>query len=128
MRLFHVIRSGVVLALGCLVFGPVGCRKEVKPGVVYNVSVLTLGKDGKATPQGSVTRMDSAGVGSEQEISHEGNTFSLAIRKTQYGRATFDVTFPDKAVQRVQVKAGQPKDILPRGQKVGVRIEIQESH
>ena len=52
----------------------------------------------------------------------------MIVRKTQYAKATFDITFPDKSVQRVQVKVGKPKDILPRGQKFGVRIELEESH
>lgn len=128
MRSPHVTRSVIRLGVALLVLVPVGCRKEVKPGVVYNVAIITPDKNGKATPQGSATRVESAGVGSEQEITHEGHTLSLAIRKTQYGKATFDITFPDKAIQRVQVKAGAPKDILPQGQKIGVRIEIQESH
>jgi hypothetical protein len=105
-----------------------GCGKGGRPGVTYNVSVVTKGQDGRAAPQGPATRVESAVVGAAQELTYEGDTLSLVVRKTQYGKATFDVTFPNKAVQRLQVKVGEPKDVLPGGQKVGVRIELQESH
>jgi hypothetical protein len=108
-----------------LLLVPAGCsKKEVRPSVTYDVSVITKGNDGKATPQGSVTRVESAGVEAVQVLTHEGHTLSLVVRKTQYAKATFDITFPDNATQRVQVKVGEPKDILPRGQKIGVRIEL----
>ena len=119
-------RSRLSVALFLLV--QAGCTREARPGVTYNVSIITRGSDGKVTPQGSVTRVESAGVEAVQAIPYEGQTLSLAVRKTQYGKATFDLTFPNQAVQRVQVKVGEPKDILPRGQKVGVRIELRESH
>ncbi len=118
-------RFGAVL---CLLL-PVGCQKKsARPGATYNVWILSKGNDGKAVPQGSVTSVESAAVETVQEISNEDQSVSLVVRKTQYGKATFDIIFPDKTTQRVQVKAGEPKDILPRGQKIGVRIEILDSH
>jgi electron transfer flavoprotein alpha subunit len=128
-------KSRRCVALWCIRFGaafclllPAGCSKAVKPGATYNVWILAKGSDGKAAPQGSATRVESAAVQNVQEISKEGQTLSLVVRKTQYGKATFDIIFPDKTTQRVQVKAGEPKDILPNGQKVGVRIEVLDSH
>jgi hypothetical protein len=118
------IRFGVVL---CLLL-PAGYSKAVRPGATYNVWILTKGNDGKAVPQGSPTRVESAAVENVQEISDEGQTVSLVVRKTQYGKATLDIVFPDKTTQRVQVKAGEPEDILPNGQKIGVRIEVLDSH
>lgn len=119
------IGFGVVL---CLLL-PVGCSKNTaRPGATYNVWILSKGNDGKAVPQGSATYMESAAVENMQEVSNEDQRVSLVVRKTQYGKATFDIVFPDKTTQRVQVKAGEPKDILPDGQKIGVRIEILDSH
>ncbi len=63
---------------------------------------------------------------STQDIRHDGRTLSLQVRKTEFGRATFQVTFPDKNVQQVKVKAGETKDVLPEGQDIGVRIAVQE--
>jgi hypothetical protein len=48
------------------------------------------------------------------------------VRKTEHEKATFDITFPDKTIQMVRVNSGQTKDVLPKGQKIGVRIEVQE--
>jgi hypothetical protein len=118
----------VRLGIALLVLVPASCKKPARPGVTYAVTVISTGKDGKATPQGEATRVESALVESEQAVAHEGHTFLLVVRKTQYGKATFDITFPDKTVQRTQVKAGEPKEVLPRGQKNGVRIEVLESH
>jgi electron transfer flavoprotein alpha subunit len=121
---FLCIQFGAAL---CLLL-PAGCSKAVRPGATYNVWILAKGNDGKAAPQGSATRVESAAVQNVQEISNEGQTLLLVVRKTQYGKATFDIIFPDKTTQRVQVKAGEPKDLLPRGQKIGARIEILDSH
>jgi hypothetical protein len=38
------------------------------------------------------------------------------------------VTFPDQITQMFQVKAGETKDILPKRQKFGVRVELQQSN
>jgi hypothetical protein len=124
----RALRWSIRLGAALFLFAQAGCTKEVRPGVTYNVTVIAQGNEGNATPQGSATRVESAAVGSEQVITHEGDTFSLVVRKTQYGKATFDVTFPDRSTERAQVKLGEPKDILPNGQKTGVRIEVQESH
>ncbi len=119
------IRSSVVL---CLLLAA-GCSKNnARPGATYNVWILTKGNDGKAVTQGAATRVESAAVENVQEVSNEDQVVSLVVRKTQYGKATFDILFPDKTSQRVQVKAGEPKDILPQGQKFGVRIELLDSH
>jgi hypothetical protein len=116
---------GVVLSL----LFQAGCAKAVvKPGVTYEVSIITKEKDGKVTPQGQVTRVESAVAPDAQELSHDGKTLSIVVRKTQYGKATFEITFPDKAVQKALVNVGKSKDILASGQKIGARIEVVESH
>jgi hypothetical protein len=116
----------VALALFLLVIA--GCKTKIQPGATFNLSIIAKDKDGKLTPQAANVQVGGASVESKQEIAYEGQSFSLLVRKTQYGRATFEVTFPDKTTQTFQVKAGESKDILPRGQKLGVRIELQESH
>jgi hypothetical protein len=128
-------KSRRYVALWCIRLGaafclllPAGCSKAVRPGATFNVWILAKGNDGKATPQGEATHVESAAVQNVQEISSEGQPFSLIVRKTQYGKATFEIIFPDKTTHQVQVKAGEPKDILPSGQKVGVRIEVLDSH
>jgi hypothetical protein len=105
-----------------------GCSNKIKSGATFNLSIITKGNDGKLAPQGPITQVGGVRVEAVQILTHEGHTLSLAIRKTQYGKATFEVTFPDKTTQMIQVKAGEPKDVLPKGQKIGVRIELQESH
>lgn len=106
-----------------------GCsNKKIKPGASFTLSIIAKDKQGKLTPQGSVVQVGEAVLDSKQEIGQDGRIYSLLVRKTQYGRATFDVTFPDKTTQMIQVKAGEPKDVLPKGEKIGIRIELQESH
>jgi hypothetical protein len=61
-----------------------------------------------------------------REIGSDGTVLTLAVRKTEHERATFEVTFPDKTSEIVRVKTGETKDVLPKGQKVGVRIEVRE--
>ncbi len=104
-----------------------GCANAPRPGVTGSVTVITRGNDGKAAPQGEATRFEAAVVNTTRELSHEGQTLSLLVRKTEYGKGTFEVTFPDKSTQRVRVSAGETRDVLPEGQAVGLRIELQEA-
>lgn len=118
------------LAMGLvfILFVDAGCSKKIYPGITYNIWIIARDKAGKMMPQGETERIEGARVESMQELTHEGQPLSLLVRKTQYGKATFEVTFPDKTRQMFQVKAGETKDILPTGQKFGVRIELHESH
>jgi hypothetical protein len=116
------------LALCCLVGSGCSGKRAAKPGVTYDLSVLTRDGDGKVTPQGTPTHVESAVVQNVQEVPHEGRTLSVLVRKTEYEKATFDVTFPDRATQMVKVKKGETRDVLPEGQAVGVRIAVQECH
>jgi hypothetical protein len=110
-----------------LVLAAAGCSgKELKPGVTYETTVLTRGANGKAEPQGPATRVESVVVGHTQDITHDGHTLVLTVRKTEYERATFDAAFPDKAHEMVRVKKGESKDLLPQGQALGVRIRVEE--
>jgi hypothetical protein len=104
----------------------VGCAKEARPGVTYSVTALSRGSKGQVAPQGPPTHVETAVVQQVQEIHHDRATLSLLVRKTEYGRATFDVTFPDKTTQRIRVKTGQTQDVLPEGQTLGLRIEVHE--
>jgi len=90
------------------------------------VSVIARGNDGKATPQAPPMRVESAAVKDVKEITHEGRTLSLFVHKTEYERATFDVSFPDKTTQMVRVKTGETRDVMPEAQNIGVRIEVHE--
>jgi hypothetical protein len=123
-----VARRGIQIGVALCLVLMTSCPKTVKPGATFDAWILTKGSDGKMTPQGSAARVDSAAVESVHEISNGSQTLSLIVCKIQYGKATFDVIFPDKTTLRIQVKAGQPKDILPSGQAIGVRIEIVDSH
>jgi hypothetical protein len=109
---------------------PAGCLTEAAPeaGVTFNMVIVTRGNRGGGTPQGSPTRVESAVTETIKEITYEGQTISVQVRKTQFGKATFDVTFPNRAVERVQIRAGETKDIFPKGQSLGVRIDVQEAH
>jgi len=125
---WHLTRWGIGLGFALLLIVQAGCGRGARPGVTYNASIITKGIDGQVTPQGSVTTVKSAVVEAIQKIDYEGDSISVVVRKTQYGKATFDITFPNKDTQRAQVKVGQPKDILPSEEGIGVRIEVQESH
>jgi hypothetical protein len=122
-------RRAVGLGLALLLAVHVGCSKPVpRPGVTGSVTVITPGKDGKPVPQEPATQLQSVATQQVREITHDGSTVSLLVRKTEYGRATFDVTFADKKTEMVRVKVGETKDVLPAGEKLGVRIQVQECH
>lgn len=116
------------LGLALLLLVPLGCGKGQKPGVRYSVALITRGPTGTVTPQEPATSVKSTSAEAGQELAYGGQTYSVTIRKTQYGKATFDIIFPDQRTERVQVKVGHSRDVLPKGQNVGVRIELQESH
>ncbi len=120
--------SLAAIGIACFLLINAGCSSEIKPGAAYNVSIIAKDKAGKLTPQGPIIQVERASVTSKQELTHEGQTFSLLVRKTQYRKATFEVTFPDQITQMFQVKAGETKDILPKRQKFGVRVELQQSN
>ncbi len=120
--------SLAAIGIACFLLINAGCSSEIKSGAVYNVSIIAKDKEGKLKPQGPIIEVGRASVKSKQQLTHEGQTFSLLVRKTQYGKATFEVTFPDQITQMFQVKAGETKDILPKRQKFGVRVELQQSN
>jgi hypothetical protein len=120
--------SLAVIGIACFLLINAGCSPEIKSGAAYNVSIIARDKGGKLEPQGPIIHVERASVTSKQQLTHEGQTFSLLVRKTQYGKATFEVTFPDHTTQMFQVKAGETKDILPKRQKFGVRVELQQSN
>ena len=120
--------SFAAIGIACFLLVNAGCSSEIKSGAAYNVSIIAKDKQGKLKPQGPIIQVERASVTSKQELTHEGQTLSLLVRKTQYGKATFEVTFPDQSTQMFQVKAGETKDILPKRQKFGVRVELQQSN
>jgi hypothetical protein len=102
-----------------------GCsNQKLKPGVTYEATVIARGDDGRPTPQGQPIRVESVLVQDTREIALEGGAVSLLVRKTEHEKATFDVTFPDNTSQMVRIKTGESKDVLPKGQKTGIRIEV----
>ena len=72
--------------------------------------------------------VDGAVVNDVAEVTYEGGAITVQVRKTSHGKATFAITFPDKTTQMIALKAGDSKDLLPKGQKVGLRIQVQEAH
>ena len=120
--------SLAAIGIACFLLINAGCSSEIKPGADYNVSIIAKDNDGKLKPQGPIIQVERAGVQSKQQLTHEDQTLSLLVRKTQYGKATFEVTFPDHNTQMFQAKDGETKDILPKPKKIGVRVELQQSH
>ena len=120
--------SLAAIGIGCFLLLHAGCSSDIKSGAAYNVSIIAKDKEGKLKPQGPIIQVERASVTSKQQLTHEGQTLSLLVRKTQYGKATFEVTFPDQNTQMFQVRAGETKDILPKRQKFGVRVELQQSN
>jgi hypothetical protein len=124
----HATHAILPLAAAFFVFLHAGCSKEVKPGVTCEVFFLAKGDDGTVSTRGPATRIESATVHHVQEIAHEGQALSLLVRKTEYGKAMFEITFPDNETQRVRIEVGETRDVLPKGQKIGLRIAVQDCH
>jgi hypothetical protein len=108
----------------CLVVA--GCSNGPKPGVTFCGFIIVKDSDGQVTLQLPGTLVVSAVANTMREITHEGRTVGVLIRKTEYGKVTLDITFPDKAVERVKIETGKTQDILPEGQSIGIRIQVQE--
>jgi hypothetical protein len=126
--LFSVRRLAILCSLSLVLIVQLGCGKPAPlPGVTYVATLILKGKDGKVTEEQPAERIQSATVNHEQELVHENRTFVVRVRKTEYSKATFDVTFPDQSIQRARVGNRQKKDILPKDQKVGVRIQVEEA-
>ena len=125
----NVWRTQVSLAVALLAGTLSGCFKPAPPppGVTYSVSAVIRGADGRAKQQGEASSVTSAVVDDVQELGYEGGSILVQVRKTEYGKAIFEVTFADKLRQRVAVKAGESAVVLPRGQKLGLRIEVKEA-
>jgi hypothetical protein len=125
----HIPRR-LPLWVGIFLILSVGCSMDSgpAPGVTYACSIVTKGAGGKVTPHDSEKRIEGAVVEATEELTYEGNTFSLQVLKTQFGKSTFEISFPDKSKKKVQVKAGEVKDSFPKGKNVGVRIEVLDSH
>lgn len=124
----HAARLAPSLVVGLL--GIAGCSgvSEPVPGVTYTVAAITRDGRGKVHAHEPGRQVELAVVEDAEEVSHDGRTLVVQVRKTQYGKATFAITFPDQSTQLVQVKKGQSKDVLPRRQHIGVRLTVQESH
>jgi hypothetical protein len=118
-----VLRLVVVLIL---LASHLGCANELKPGVVCDVAIIAKGDDGKPAVQGEVKRVDGAVTNNVVQLTQDGRNIALLVRKTEYGKATFDIKFPDDTIQRVKVENGKAKDVLPDGQPIGMRIEVHE--
>jgi hypothetical protein len=124
----HAIRWGLCLGVTLFILTLGGCSTQPKPGVTCNVSVIAQGQDGKIAPQGPVARLESAAVETVKEFSHGGTAVSLLVRKTEHGKVTLDLTFPDNVTKQVKINTGETKDILPEGQMVGLRIAVEDCH
>jgi hypothetical protein len=120
--------SLAAIGIACFLLMNAGCSSEITSGAAYNVSIIARDKAGKLQPQGPTIQVGRVSVHSKQQLEHEGQTLSLLVRKTQHGRATFEVTFPDQISQMFQVRVGETKDILPMRQKLGVRVELHQSN
>ena len=121
-RSIHSVNCIFLIALA-------GCSQPAPaPGVTYSASAVTKSPDGKLKQFAPAITIDGAVVNDVAEVTYDGGAITVQVRKTSYGKATFAITFPDKTTRMVALKAGSSKDLLPKGQKVGLRIQVQEAH
>jgi hypothetical protein len=119
--------SAVLLCL-CFLVGS-GCSNGSgpPPGVTYSLAIIIKGKDGKVEQLEPAEVIENAQPEDLRELDCQDGRLLVHVRKTQYGKATFEVTFPTNTSQMAQIKAGETKDLVPRKAKTGVRIAVQES-
>ena len=104
-----------------------GCSSAPKPGVTYTYSLLEK-KDGNIHVKSALQKVVSATVATEKTITHDGVSLSLLIKKTEFGKVTFDIRFPGMDPQRVRIVTGETKDIFPEESPWGIRIDVLECH
>jgi hypothetical protein len=124
----YATRLAIVSLLGILLATSAGClTSKLEPGVTFTLCALARENGSQLSQRGQVRTIESASIDDTEEVADGGSTITVQVRKTQYGKATFEVIFPDRASQLVQVKKGESKDILPRDGKLGVRIGVEEA-
>ena len=120
-RSIHSVNCIFLIALA-------GCSQPAPaPGVTYSASAVTKRPDGKLKQFAPAITIDGAVVNDVAEVVNNDPPIGGKL-KTSHGKATFAITFPDKTTQMIALKAGDSKDLLPKGQKVGLRIQVQEAH
>lgn len=117
-----------ILCLAGVVFLSSGCSSPPKPGVTFNLTILEKAEDGNLMVKGPVEKIVSAPVRTEKTIVLPETTVSLLVRKTEYGKATFEVTYPGQEAKRVRIESGQTQEIFPEEVRFGLRIEVIDCH
>ena len=58
------------------------------------------------------------------EVEVKGKKATVQVKAIDQDQATFDITYPDGATERTQMRRGESKDFISNGKDFGVRIRV----
>jgi len=111
----------VLLLIPTIVF--IGCGKSAR--VSYDATGLHREADGKIVA-GATVGPRTASAPSVAEVEVNGKKATVHLKAIDQGTATFEITYPDGATERAQMKRGESKEFIPNGKDFGVRIQVKE--
>jgi hypothetical protein len=114
-------RSPAVLLLVLPLF-LVGCSKPA--GVSYEATALHRDDGGKVL-EGATVGPIAARVSSMSEVEVQGKRATVQVKAIDRDKATFEITYPDGASERVEMRPGESKDFFPNRKEFGVRIRVR---
>jgi hypothetical protein len=100
----------------------VGCGKPER--VSYEATGLHREADGKIA-EGAKVGPRATSVPSMSEVEVEGKKATVQLMAIDQNKVAFEITYPDGATERVQMRRGESKYFIPNGKDFGVRIHVE---
>jgi hypothetical protein len=102
-----------------------GCGKP--ESVSYEATGLHREAGGKIV-EGAKVGPRATSVPSMSEVEVEGKKATVQVNAIDRDKVTFEITCPDGATERVQMRRGESKSFIPNGKDFGVRIAVKETN
>jgi hypothetical protein len=122
--MYYHPRSTALLLLIPTVF-LVGCGKPER--VSFEASGLHREADGKIV-EGAKVGPRATSVPSMSEVEVEGKKATVQLMAIDKDKVAFEITYPDGATERVQMRRGESRYFIPNGKVSGVRIQVKETN
>jgi hypothetical protein len=93
--------------------------------VSYDATGLHREADGKIVA-GATVGPKATSAPSAAEVEVNGQQAIVQVKAIERDQVTFEITYPDGATERAQMRRGESKSFIPNGRDFGVRIQVQE--
>ena len=119
---YHLRLSAFVLLLIPSLF-ILGCGKSAH--VSYEATGIYRDADGEIVA-GATVGPTGTSVPSVAEVEVNGKQAIVQVKAIERDQVTFEITYPDGATERAQMRRGESKSFIPNGKDFGVRIQVKE--